>query len=150
MRREIFIVLCIAYTDAYCFKPGGGFHMDNHYMKVSVCTICEPGFFCTNMNWNRAPCGENTYSGEGWSSCLACPAGSECPDGVIRDCATGFYSTTEPHSVCSECKENEHHTSDRTACVEQAPTCDAGWWCDGHYFQVSKATKMPRVSTVTN
>jgi hypothetical protein len=122
-------------ADTSAWMPGG-IRVDGYWSSQWQCHLCEPGSYCSTTSTVSTACPANTYSEKAQTQCLACPAGSQCPAGVIGDCAVGFYSTGAPHTECSQCLANEHHTSDRTACVTTPTTCAAGWWCSGHYFQM--------------
>jgi hypothetical protein len=106
-------------------------------MGSNTCVACETGF----------------YSDAGASSCLVCPAGYQCPNGIRSACNGGGYSDAEKQTSCKLCfhvgpdrytpSDGGAHTACNTCALgmfvgsssnlylNTCDLCPAGMACDG-------------------
>lgn len=83
-------------SDAYYCSAG--FVKDNKY-----CRPCYPGKYCPD-GANEYSCTATTnYSPGGKSSCISCPASTECNIFSYIDCTEGFYISAASGGTCTVC-----------------------------------------------
>ena len=117
---------------------------DGYYLSGGKCYICPAGSYCKNSVKNT--CSAGTYSsGEGWSSCSNCSAGTYSGEGAssCTNCPAGKYSSSAGSSSCSTCSAGTYSGAGASGCS----TCSAGTYsgagsssctpCTGNYYQPS-------------
>jgi hypothetical protein len=84
----------------------------------------EVSWYCNDPVTTMVQCPSGTFSAAGASSCLPCPAGSRCVNGIATLCSGGTFSGPNA-STCSSCTGTNYSLAGASSCS----TCLAGSYC---------------------
>jgi FG-GAP repeat len=137
-----------------------------HNPSISNCKQCDPGEIASlPASTTCTPCGAGSLPDTNRSTCISCPAGSWCDQGIAEKCPAGAFSRTinaTSSSTCQTCALGEISVSpgsrNCTVCPPgtysvggtRCETCPIGAWCaNGNLTTCAAGTYNPSTSQST-